>query len=800
MGQAVRVAQSRWERRQRVIVIAISLISFVLLLCAGVVIFGLISGASRQEIQRVLAIAAPSVAIVAGLVGIGSRIPKILRWVSMRRDHSRLVRAQLIHGDRLVDRTKEMGKLLGALADSRVVNCWGTKGAGKSFLLKHFADVVNGYRKADYGHSKTTDIPAALYFDLADAVGFASIEARICRQVLGKGDGTWSDFILHVKKKFPRERVLLILDNANTPALWPAVGGAAYDYLVQRPTDLLVFGSVNKMALVNIKPQPVLISGLELQFTKELVANKGIDLGEEEVERLHEQFNGLPYYTGLFATYGGGAPGTRETAELETALDIELIPTLGPQTRQLLAYGSLFATVARQISIEDLEHCSLPDLNAQLQADGGLLTPLADRGRWFGIHDVLRDSVLRTVTPEVRDAATHLFQLAHRQARRGDAALFAMFADPNAIGADAFDEVLRPVIRRAVESRDYAVLDSLHSRAKQNSGMQKFIAEDQDRHELFCWGHATQLAGLGEYKQAEAELLSAGVVDRATGSVNHGSDLAPDIRFLLADIAHLQNRYDDAAQMFLDLGDWAWSVGNAKLHARCTWGHAHVLRHQGKDLDGALELFEQATQLGRGADELFAQVSSITGATGIKVFLGQVPAAEEERLLEIETQIAAMASHNSYLLEVWKSQAQVAWQRGGSQRAFEIVEAAIGSALEQNDRLLYNLYFEKGEFLRLSGCSKGGLSHYRDVLRFGEGNSDRNLISNALLGTVLADMAAGDWPHHGSAERAHDACLRARQIASDADIQITRQIAERIAAALGGGYEIEPGRQRLILF
>jgi tetratricopeptide (TPR) repeat protein len=797
---AVFTPRSRWERRRRNISIVISAVAAVLLACGAVLLYGIISGASADEVRRVLTIAAPSVGLLAGLIGILAKIPAPLRWLWERHDRSGLVRPQLIHDDRLVDRTKEIGEITTALIDSGVINCWGAKGAGKSFLLKHLSDVVNGYRDGNPNHPSATDVSAALYFDLDEAIGFAGIESKVCRQVLEKENGTWDEFVHYVGEKFQRQRVLLILDNANTPALWPAVGSAAYSYLTKRPTDLLVFGSVQRMALNNFTPEPVTISGLEISFTKELVANKGVKMSPEEIACLHKQFNGLPYYTGLFATYGGGASGTRETEELETALDTVLIPKLGAESRRLLAYGALFAMVSRQISINDLENCPLPNLHAQLRADEGLLTPLADHGHRFGMHDVLRDSVLRTVDPEVQDAATHLFRIAHLEGRVVEAAPFAMLADPDAIGGDAFDTVLNKAIRGAVESRDYAILDNLHRRSMQRARVREFIADDRHRHQLFCWGHATQLAGLGQYGEAEEALLATGVDHRAKAPASDvGSELGPQIRFLLADIAHLQNRYDDAAQMFLELGGWASSVGDdPKLHARCTWGRGHVLRHQGKDLDGALELFEMAAGLGRRARELFAQSYSITGATGIKVFLGQVPDTEEEQLLEIETQVVA-AGRKGYLLEIWKSQAQVAWQRGDRDRAFDIVEAAIRSALEQNDRLLYNLFFEQGEFLRLSGHPEDGLEHYRNVLEFGEENGDRNLISNAILGTVLADMTMGGWRHHGSAERARAACLHAHRIASDADIQVTRQIAERIASAVDGQAH-SALEQRLILF
>jgi len=798
----VTVQRSKWERRQRVIAIVLSAACAAALIGICIVAYGFISGASAGEIRGVLAIAAPSAAIIGALVGIAAKVPAILRRLSRRQDRAGMVRPKLIHNDHLVDRTGEIIELTTLLADSGVVNCWGAKGAGKSFLLKHFSDVVNGYRRSNPGHPSATGIDAAIYFDLAEAVGAAAIERDLPRQVMNNEKATWDDFVRHVSKRFRRQRVLLILDNANTPGLWSAVGEAAYSYRAGRPEDLLIFGSVKKIALNNFALNRVPISGLDAQFTGDLIANKGVEMSPEEVESLHRQFNGLPYYTGLFAVYGGGGPDSGDAAELETALDTDLIPTLGSPTRSLLAYGALLALVSRQISIEDLEHCSLPNLDVQLQADEGLLTPLADHGRLFGMHDVLRDSVLRVVDPEVGDAASHLFQVARSEGRLVEAALFAMFADPAEVGASAFDAVLGQVIRDAVDSRDYAVLENLHSRSRQSTRMRRFIAEDRERHGLFCWSRAAQLAGLGRYGEAENELLSAGVGGQTRAHPDGASlSLDPQIRFLLADIAHLQNRYDDAERMFSELGDWAASSAgrDPKLHARCTWGRAHVLRHQGKDFDRALELFGEAAELGRRAGEIFSQSYSITGETGIRVFLEELNDDEEQRLVDIETQDVA-AGRNGYLLEVWKSQAQVAWLRGDQERAFESIEAAIGSALEQNDRLLFNLYFEKGEFLRLSHSPDDGLAHYLDVLRFGEGNGDRNLLSTALLGIVLAEMTKGKWCHHSSRDQALATCLRARQIAADADIQVTRQIAERIASAVAGEGVLVPEQLRLIQF
>ena len=61
-------------------------------------------------------------------------------------------------------------------------------------------------------------------------------------------------------------------------------------------------------------------------------------------------------------------------------------------------------------------------------------------------------------------------------------------------------------------------------------------------------------------------------------------------------------------------------------------------------------------------------------------------------------------------------------------------------------------------------------------------------------------MTEGKWRYHETQERAFAACLRAQQLAADADIQITRQIAERLAAAVAGNGSFALEQQRLIQF
>ena len=765
----------------------------------------LVLGKPSHETTVRLNIAAAIAGILGGLAGVTSGALLVLQAQPRPRLSRRDVLApRLLHDDRLVDRLGELRELLENLRSVRAVNCHGQRGAGKSFLLAHLADVVNGHRELDTEQPELAVVSAALYFDVADAAGFAEVEAQVVRAVRGGVGGSWDEFLGEVNRMFGEQPVLLILDNMNTPGLWQPLGEAAYRYLAARPRDRLVLGSIDPVILSNLPLKRVALSGLDRAAVGQLAANRGVTLGPDDVATLHDQCDGLPLYVQLFTARGMDPSGAHGIAVLDRTSDLQVIPTdLEPETRTLLAYASLLALVTRQISIDELEHCPIPHLGEQLEVATrhSFLAPIPDPDRHrVKIHDLVRDPALRVLTDEVSEAARFLFDRARVEGRTVDAALFAMFADPEEIGAPLFDDVLGTVIRSAVKSRNYALLSNLHERAADSAKMLRFIGADAERHDLFCYGHASELAGLGRYSDAERELLASSMTRTRTSRRAARSRLEPELRFLHGDIAHLQNRYSEAAEMFEELGAWAASVGDASLRARCTWGHGHVLRHQGRNLDGALGLFARAIKLADGAGELFAKVYSVTGATGIKVLTGAVADDEEQVLADAEAAIAATSAHDGYMLEVWKSQAQVAWFRGDGDRAFDIVGTAIGKALALNDRLLYNLYFERAEYQRFDGQFAKALDDYLTVLNFGRGNGDRNLVSNALLGTVAVDLAAGHGVHHASHVEARATALEARQIALDADIQVTAQTAEQMTSMLDRTAEGPSQPSRLILF
>jgi tetratricopeptide (TPR) repeat protein len=749
--------------------------------------------------ERHLLTASELAAIVGALTGGASLLLGCSPRTEVPEKRPNLISRHLLPDEELIDRLDDIQALLEQLERTHVVNCYGQRGSGKSFLLGHLTDVVNGYRTrgSAEGMKKVT---AALYFDLADAAGFQEVQGQLLLATLGRRDGAWADFIGRVEEEFGDQPILLILDNMNTPGLWPALGKAAYEYRARRPSDRLVFGSIEPVALINLAIRHLEIHGLDATSTQELVVARGGRLSTVEVEELHAEYSGLPLYTCLMAARSVGSSSRPSVREVENVIDPQFLRGLPSETRRVLSYTALMALVSRQVAVSRLEACPLAQLELELEGAYrlSLMTPLPEQaGRVVKIHDIVRDAVLMALAPEVDEAAAFLFQHAVRDGERVDAALFAMFADPAKVGPTQFDEILGPVIDSAVLAKNHALLASLHERAFQSRRTREFIARDQGRADLFAYGRASELAGLGQYVAAHEALMASSIV-RARATCAIRSPIQDSLLFLQADIAHLQNQYDDAAEMFEELGESASSSGNVALQARCVWGHGHVLRHQGRVLKRALDLFEAAAILAERSGELFAKAYSVGNACGARLLLDIVRPDEEGRLHDLETEIVTSAAHDGYLLELWKSRAQLDWYRSNRESALSLVEVAIERALALNDRLLYNLLFERAEYARFKGEHMAALKDYLRVLEFSTGNHDRNLTTNAVLGVVLLELSADRWLHHETRERARAAVLRAREVAIAADIQLTAATAQSLTSMLDGP-TVDPKSIRLIV-
>jgi tetratricopeptide (TPR) repeat protein len=728
--------------------------------------------------------------LVADLLDIGTRS-------SGRPRREDLVHSNLLEDEAFVDRREELATLVELLASSSHVNCVGSRGLGKSYLLAYFADLVNHKRqpRAEDPNVSLLRASAALYIDLAAAMGRDDVARQACERVNLEPQAGWRAFIDRIDQVFGRKRVLLILDNVNEPGIWEWLGSSCHEYRAKRPQDRIVFGSTERVGMQALTVTALRVVAFDEEAVRELVSASGPGTFRDG-EALYTQSDGNPLYL-RFLMANDASPDPSSLPALSSYLERTVMPNVTPDVRRVLAYAALLALSTRSVPVADLQRWFGESVSRQLDKAErhSLISRRVDAD--VAIHDLVREEVLRLLEPEVRAAAAELMRDANAGGRPTQAAVFACFADPASLDRQSLDELWHSVIVNAVRERDFSLLETIGHAARNQELVWRYIQEVAHRHDLFQFGHAAELAGIGEYEGARRVLEKTTVSGLRRASLEP-SELQLDLHFLHADVAHLLNEYDDAIEMFEELRHWANGVGDRSHEAMALWGIGHCLRHQGADLGRALEMFTQAQSIAEECGETTVIVGSITGTTGIRVYCDSVPLDEEITLTRLEERVVLDDDSGHRLLEIWKSQAQVAWHSGRAADAREIIDSALSKALALNDRLIHNLRFEKAEFSRLGGRPREALSDYLRVHEAGERNHDRNLVSNALLGILCSELAAGEWIHHGSGTSARVAALRAYDIAQSADIRETARAAKQVVSAVDGGDSVQT--LRLMLF
>lgn len=723
--------------------------------------------------------------------GIANNLTSIRASRSPRRSRDRLLPPVLLREESLIDRIGEMQQLSSSLVGSRCVNCHGHRGTGKSHLLGHVADVVNGHREDDRTRPAPSGFDAALYFNLTDAVGFDRFVQDACQERFPEAK-SWAQLVTAVDTEFGRKRILLMLDNVNLEGLWSAAGKAAYEYLVRRPSDAVVFGSVDPMILHNLEPAFVPVRSFDVEAVRSLARTRRPDLTDADIEALHTRTGGLAMYLKLLLA-NEALPGSSDEA-IARFLQHHVFSELDSHERAAIAHIAVLAHLRRAIAVEELSRYPIANLDSTLDvvASRSLITR-SPMDAAIRMHDIVRDSVVRSLGQQVNEAANAILEVAAAAGRELDGAVVALHCDPAATDVDVM-ALLRSAIDEAALSRNYALLETISVGCRANAKLLGFLHDRPDGRTLVAFARAAGLAGVGRYAQAEHELLASGVSPQVDDALRF------DFRFLLADLAHLQNRYDEAFEMFNEL--YQLSADSCQVHneARCQWALGHVLRHQGKDPQLALHHLTAAESLAHDSGDLGTEVLAATNATGLRVHLEALLPDEADRLKRLEDRVRAHQERPGDLIKVCQARARLAWLAGRRRQAELDIDEALEIALRMNDRLIYNVYFERAEFARLAGEYDRASIDYGRAAAFAEGNQDRNLMANCMLGRALCAASTADREDADALQELRGSVLEARQLAVDADIQATVHEATRIAASIQSADFDMIERTRLIVF
>ncbi len=715
------------------------------------------------------------------------------------------LRPNLTPMDSVVDRKSETIALVDAVKIHQVTNVHGRKGSGKSHFLSFVADMANGHRDMDESHAALKGLKrySVVYIDLSEALGFDDAVTQIFRSSFPDQPASWMQFTKIVDAAFKANPVILIVDNVNAPGIWGPLGQALYRYLSRRPADRIVLGSIQPVKFYNLSVQSMLFGSLDSKAISELAAANGITLSTEDVNHVQARSDGLPLFLRLLFAHWDNAEGAPSgTAEgIRHLLGDAIVPRLSEASVDLLMSIALLSVVGAEVDPNDLRGVPVDASREHLDElrDFSLIVWRQRKGRsMVKLHDLVRDAVIEVCTDRLAPIAQALAINAFRGGARSEAAIYWLYAAPNGFDDPDTVELIEDVVLHATNAKEYPLLTTLALLSESRMDVKRAALGNMVLHNALLLARNSALAGAGDYVAAIHDLeAGATPIFRKVGAEEPLTPIEFELAFLHADLTHLQNRYREALDTFSVLRAATETSPLSARKPKAEWMLGHVLRHQGRDLDSALYHFAMAHGFAEEIGDLPTVVAATTGRVTIEVLRRKAGADTCADLEKLETRLGAAHNGRNFLPKVWKSQAQLAFLHGDIIEAQHLIDKAIKKSLENNDRLMFNYHFERAEFTRLDGEYMACVEDYERVLEYGRENGDRNLIANALLGIVEAEVSYGKHLHHRSKADIRASVLQARAIAVEADIQFTVLQAEQTLSRLEGD-TIEPAR--LFLF
>jgi len=726
------------------------------------------------------------VGITWAITGIFSNIITIKASKPIKVSRERLTGQLLPDTSNFVDRSGDSTRLVEALENYQIVNLHGRKGSGKSHFLAFASDIANKHRVAEKDHLCLNKLSkfSVVYFDLSEALGFDDILSQLFNSHLPDMSVSWENFVQAIDVAFGKTSIILILDNVNAQDLSLPLGSAVYKYIAHRPTDKVLLGSIVPVRFHNLPIHCQKFDGFNRTAIVDLAIKSGLNLNEESLSKVEQASDGLPLYLNLLFTHWEdcyGAPGGISSG-LRELLGNSILPRLSSNGNELLVGIALLSVINPEVNVRSLERLPVDRIEeglSELVAFSLLVKRERSNVQFVKIHDLIRDSVIEICDTNIQPIAQMLAIDAMNRDLKNESAIYWMFTDFELGDNRDLLKMLIGVVREAAATKNYPLLSTLALLSETRKQVKKLMLQNDEVRNALAYAQASSLAGAGLYNSSvDCIEKNTPLIFRKLVEPSNLLQLEFEIAYLHADLLHLQNRYDEALDSMFHLRRIAQDSQFYGSAAKIEWAIGHIIRHQGKQLDVAFEHFEMAEELARKLDDIYTVVFSATGMLGIQVYLKDIPEKSMEKLNKLEDELQDNPQYENYLPKIWKCQSQVLFDAGKIDEAHSRLAKAIAEALEMNDRLLFNYYFQRAEFFRFQGDVEKAVHDYLKVLEFGRVNGDRNLISNSLLGIAEAEASNNTLIHHLSEADRRSSVLQARAIAEDAGIVVTQRHAE----------------------
>lgn len=719
-------------------------------------------------------------AILAIIAAVGGAILGAIRAIKRRKFK---IAPYYVSRGVFADREQSLCDLTSMLrSDIRVINVYGKRGIGKSTFLRFFCDFTNHKlnRENRREKAKKKGIRAArgraLYLHISGD-GARSIDEQIISQIGGR-NSTLDETAEWIAQMIRHKRIFLVIDNINNAGLSKEIEAVIDTFLSHSNRYRIIIGSIEKQPFLNIINEKQ-IKYIELPVFDaddifDFAAKNAKSVAPEYLAKIIDFSEGLPVFVSLLLSNSISPLSTitydrnrmdnylgRIIDDLDTSLSIiaQYISFLSI-TKPILSIRLLkeFEISLPVGCFEKLENCSLIELDKDAQT--------------IKMHELFRDYICRRFFN-----STNIIKEICEYYRKEDL-LYEQIYYLIMIGNEAHDKTIHQAIQNAIDEENFAFLLMLGEHYKCLYGWSSTTTNmSEETFLIIIYGYVEGLIGVGNYPAARE------VIDKCKISARSPkTDVQFRFSMLTAQLYHLQNNYEESIAAYEIL---LFSAQNdesfRKYEAKCLWGIAHSLRHQGKDLDAAIQFYNKSISAAKKLNKKSEVIKSMREKLIIFLLRRQT-----EDACNLHYQICTLVNclpksgYTETRTSFLKTEASYigVMKKKNPQLEYKLLSRVLDTYKSQRKRLQYNVCFQIGEYYRHQGNLDLARENYHKSLAFSEKNLDRNLETLSQIALAICEICCPNSQMSGIEEQ----LVHCIDVCEQFDLNTNKSLAEVILA------------------
>ncbi len=727
-----------------------------------------------------------SIASIIGLIQDSSKYQNKFK-------HSKIIiRQYSLNHAQFTNRISEFQQLIEKISGNSLINVFGDKGVGKSELLKLISDIINGNISKDFKneHPNIMEISnlkkvKSLYFDISDKTGYTDIVNELSEKTCSTTSSNINNFMESIKYNFKNIKLIIILDNINNKGSRKDIENVIEFYHGHRPNDVFIIGSIKRFNTFKYTVEDVEILPFKEKEIALLAFKKNKKVSEANLKNLFAISQGLPIFLNfILNNYNNENISDKILLLSMKEYFIETLSGLSDDSLELLKCASFFSISKVELSYNLLRELGYENIENKIselkQYSLVIINPTLNT---FKIHDQVSDIIIEYYYKQTEEINSRIAKYYKKYENNREYVLHTLVSD---LLIYEYNYVIN-IINEELEKDNYAFLISVGQLIKKFDRSCYIANQIPDLYNIITYTHLYAIMGIGDYIDAANFVKNFSKMPYSFSSiVNVESQIEFDFHFLWADLDHLQNKYTMAIQNFEILKAKAESLNFVKSIPKCTWGIAHSYRHQGKFLSKAYEYYCACELEARKYNQKKYLIKSLNGKMCINLVWNNMSFNYDEVINEIYAIAGNDETLKDTIYSTKKYQSIYYRKIKRYTDAIVCIKEALSWYESIGKRLIYNLYFELGEYYRDLEDYNDAFKNYGKSLEFANKNLDKNLLTQSRLAILLTEIGANHFYYNKSLECQLEEIISIIEICEDCDLQYNKIQAEIVLLYLKG--------------